>query len=103
MISVLSAALVLSAAIALPILIASDSLTLTNALKSAAFFFGLLLCLGVTIFAHKMFTGKVHDVIFTFGSAILVSFFLSTVVFALIVNKANFSNFDWLGVFERMM
>ena len=103
MISIPSAALVLSAAIALPILAVSGALTLMNALKSIAFFFALLLCIGVTAFANKMFTGKVHDVIFTFGVLLLVSFFLATIVFALIVNKGNFSNFDWLGVFERMM
>ena len=103
MISIPSAALVLSAAIALPILAVSGALTLMNALKTIAFFFALLLCIGVTAFANKMFTGKVHDVIFTFGVLLLVSFFLATIVFALIVNKGNFSNFDWLGVFERMM
>ena len=103
MISIPSAALVLSAAIALPMLAVSGALTLMNALKTIAFFFALLLCIGVTAFANKMFTGKVHDVIFTFGVLLLVSFFLATIVFALIVNKGNFSNFDWLGVFERMM
>ena len=98
-----SVALVLSAVIALPIMAVSGTLTLINSLTAMAFFFYILLCIGVTIFAHKMFTGKLHDVVFTFGSALLISFFLAVIVFSLVVNKANFSNFDWLGVFERMM
>ena len=103
MISIPSAALVLAAAIALPILAVSGTLTVAHALMSVAFFFGLLLLLGVTVFASKMFTGKVHDVIFTFGVAILVSFFLAIIVFSLVINKADFANYDWLGAFERMM
>ncbi|MBR1747809.1 MAG: type IV secretory system conjugative DNA transfer family protein [Clostridia bacterium] len=103
MISVPSAALVLSAVIALPILAVSGTLTLIHAVTSIAFFFYILLMAGATIFAHKMFTGKLHDVIFTFGVALLVSFFLATVVFSLIVNRADFANYDWLGAFERMM
>ena len=103
LIAVPSAALVLAAAIAVPVLATSGTLTPKHALTSAAFFFYLLMMIGVTAFAHKMFTGKLHDVVFTLGSSLLISFFLATVLFALIVNKANFSNFDWLGVFERMM
>ena len=103
MISIPAAALVLAAAIALTILAVSGALSVTQALLSIAFFFAILLCLGITVFANKMFTGKLHDIIFTFGSAILISFFLAIIVFALIVNKADFSNFDWFGVFERMM
>ena len=103
MISIPSAALVLAAAIALPILAVSGTLTVAHALMSVAFFFGLLLLLGVTVFASKMFTGKAHDVIFTFGVAILVSFFLAIIVFSLVINKADFANYDWLGAFERMM
>ena len=103
MISVPSAALVLATAIALPILAVSGALTVAHAFMAIAFFFCLLLFVGVTVFAHKMFTGKVHDVVFTFGVLLLVSFFLGTIVFALIVNRGNFANFDWLGVFERMM
>ena len=103
MISIPSAALVLAAVIALPILAASGALTVAHAFMAIAFFFCLLLIVGATAFANKMFTGKVHDVVFTFCALLLVSFFLATIVFALIVNKANFSNFDWLGVFERMM
>ena len=103
MISVPSAALVLATAIALPILAVSGTLTVAHAFASIAFFFCLLLFVGVTAFAHKMFAGKVHDVVFTFGVLLLVSFFLATIVFALIVNRGNFANFDWLGAFERMM
>ena len=103
MISVPAAALVLAAVTALPILAVSGSLTVTHALMAIAFFFCLLLFVGVTAFANKMFTGKLHDVVFTFGVLLLVSFFLATIVFALIVNRGNFANFDWLGVFERMM
>lgn len=103
MISVPSAALVLATAIALPILAVSGALTVAHAFMAIAFFFCLLFFVGVTVFAHKMFTGKLHDVVFTFGVLLLVSFFLGTIVFALIVNRGNFANFDWLGVFERMM
>lgn len=98
-----SVALVLATVIALPIMAAAGTLTAGRSLMAIAFFFYLLFCIGVTIFAHKMFTGKLHDVVFTFGSALLISFFLAVIMFALIVNKANFSNFDWLGVFERLM
>ena len=103
MIVVPSAALVLATVIALPIMAAAGTLTAGRSLMAIAFFFYLLFCIGVTSFAHKMFTGKLHDVVFTFGSALLISFFLAVIMFALIVNKANFSNFDWLGVFERLM
>lgn len=103
MIVVPSVALVLATVIALPIMAAAGTLTAGRSLMAIAFFFYLLFCIGITIFAHKMFTGKFHDVVFTFGSALLISFFLAVIMFALIVNKANFSNFDWLGVFERMI
>ena len=68
MISVPAAALVLAAVTALPILAVSGSLTVTHALMAIAFFFCLLLFVGVTAFANKMFTGKLHDVVFTFDA-----------------------------------
>ena len=96
-------ALALAAAAALPILAAQGALAVGSAIGSIAFFFAIFFLLGLLIFAHKMFTGKVYDVVFTLVSAVLISFFLAIIAFSLLVNRSNLSNFDWLGVFERMM
>ena len=101
--SVVAGALILSAVISLPILAATHALTIINAISYIAFFFIVLLDIGIVIFAHKIFSGKAYDVIFALSTAILISFFLGIVVFALIINHANFSNFDWIGVFNRML
>ena len=102
-VAVPAAALVLSVLVALAILGSSKTLTVLNLLATGGFFLYLFLCIGVTIFAHKMVSGKAYDMIFTISVTLLISFSLSVIVFGLIVNKADFSNFDWLGVLERIM
>ena len=102
-ISVLASALVLSVVISLPILATSNQLTVINALSYVGFFTLVFIDLGVVIFAHKILSGKAYDIVFALSTAILISFFLGIVAFALLINKANFSNFDWLGVFDRML
>jgi len=95
--------LVLASAIGIPLLLAIDALTVINALKCVGFFFFILVNLGVIIFAHKILKGKAHDLIFTLCCSVMISFFLTIIVFGIIVNRGKFDNFDWVGVCERIM
>ncbi len=99
----LSASLAASAVIVIPILLLTGSFTVAKALGYTGFAFFILINIGVIIFAHKIFTGKVHDIIFTLCSSIMISFFLAIIVFGIIVNGGNFDNFDWNGVFSRII
>ena len=101
--SVVGGSLVLSAVVSLPILASIHALTAINAVSYMAFFFLLFLDIGFIILAHKIFSGKAYDIIFALTVALMISFLLGVVVFALIINKANFSNFDWLGTFDLML
>ena len=57
-IAVPAAALVLAVLAALPILITSKALNVAKMAQVGGFFFCVFLCLGIIIFAHKMFSGK---------------------------------------------
>ena len=90
-------------AVVLPILAATGNFTFLNALGYTAFLFFVLFNLGMIIFAHKILTGKVHDIVFTLCSSLMISFFIGIIVFGIIVNGGNFDNFDWGGVFSRII
>ena len=97
-----SIAFALSLIIVIPTLLIRHDLTLSNAFGYTGFTFFVLINFGVIIFAHKILSGKAHDIIFTLCSAIMISFFIAIVIFGIIVNKGDFDNFDIRGVFDRI-
>ncbi len=97
-----SIAFALSVIIVIPTLMIRHDLTLSNAFGYTGFAFFILINFGVIIFAHKILSGKAHDIIFTLCSAIMISFFIAIVIFGIIVNKGDFDNFDIRGVFDRI-
>ena len=100
---VISVALVLAAAVAIPLLLATHALTAMNALGYIGFFFFIFMNVGVIIFAHKMLSGKAYDIIFALCCSIMISFFFAIIIFSIIHNKGHFTNFDWMGAFDRIL
>mgnify|MGYP003571280605 CR=1 FL=1 len=98
-----SVALVVSAVIVVPILLATKSFTWTNALAYIGFLFFMLFNIGMIVFAHKILTGKAHDIVFTLCSSIMISLLLAIIVFGIIVNNGDFDNFDWADVVLRIV
>ena len=103
-------ALVVSNAIALPILLTND--TLAN--PDGSFPFGsyfkwiitlfILVMLGLLVsISHKLATGKVQELLFVFSSILLNSFVFAYLLFTVIHCSFNFTKIDWLGSFDTLL
>ena len=86
---VISVALVLAAAVAIPLLLATHALTAMNALGYIGFFFFIFMNVGVIIFAHKMLSGKAYDIIFALCCSIMISFFFAIIIFSIHINSVG--------------
>ena len=99
----ISSSIVVAIASTLALLISNNIFTLENFIRCAFLNLFLMICLSCVLFSHKFASGRFQEWLFTLCSAILISFFFAFGIFALIVNKFNFNNFDWFGALFRVM
>lgn len=103
-------ALIISNAIAIPILITKGlftnpdgSFTIVNYVRWILNIMIIMMLFQCVVMSHKFASGRFQELLFIFASILLISVIVGYLVFALFECKFEFTIVDWYGSFDNML